>query len=341
MTSIEVSTTKLKKPGHKTADTLTRCAFLGALGGGVLGILAVRAAEAPPRVGLLTNRRSPHVAAFEQGLHELGYVEGRNIVVERRDADGRSERLPELAAELLRLGVSVIVTPDPPSTLAAKRATASVPIVMRFSDDPVERGIVASLARPGANVTGLYSFSGGLHAKRLQLLHETFPSIRRVAVLWNSRFSRTVLTTEGLQGPARALALQLRAFDVRQVSELHAAFRVITRDKMDALFPLRNPLLVANKLDVIRLAANARLPIIYDEREFVEAGGLMAYGANLDDLYRRAATYVDKILRGVKPGDLPVEQPTKFELVVNLKTAEALRLAIPQSVLARADEVIN
>jgi putative ABC transport system substrate-binding protein len=211
---------------------------------------------------------------------------------------------------------------------------------MRFSDDPVERGLVASLARPGANVTGLYSVSGELHAKRLQLLHETFPSIRRVAVLWNSRFSQG-FTREGLQGPARALALQLRTFDVGQVSELHAAFRVITREKMDALFPLRNPVLVANKLDVIRLAANARLPIIYDEREFVEAGGLMAYGANLDDLYRRAATYVDKILRGIKPGDLPVEQPTKFELVVNLKTAKALGLAIPQSVLARADEVIN
>jgi putative ABC transport system substrate-binding protein len=234
-----------------------------------------------------------------------------------------------------------MVTPDPPSTLAAKRATASVPIVMRFSDDPVEHGIVASLARPGANVTGLYSVSGELHAKRLQLLYEAFPWIRRVAVLWNSRFHQAVIITEGLQGPAQALALQLRTFDVRQVSELHVALRLITREKMDALFPLRNPVLVANKLDVIRLAANARLPIIYDEREFVEAGGLMAYGANLDDLYRRAATYVDKILKGVKPGDLPVEQPTKFELVVNLKTAKALGLAVSQSVLARADEVIN
>jgi putative ABC transport system substrate-binding protein len=341
MRSPGASTTTIEERGHQTAATLTRRAFLGALGGGFLRVPAVQAAEAAPRIGLLANRRSPHLAAFEQGLLQLGYVEGRNIVVERRDADGQSQRLPELAANLLRLGVSVMVTPDPPSTLAAMRATTSVPIVMRFSDDPVGRGIVASLARPGGNVTGLYSVSGELHAKRMHLLRETFPSIRRVAVLWNSRFTPAALATEGLQAPARALALQLRTFDVFQASELPAAFRLIAREGIDAVFPLRNPVLVANMLDVIRLTGNARLPTIYDEREFVDAGGLMAYGANLDDLYRRTAIYVDKILRGAKPGDLPVEQPTTFELVVNLKTARALGLTIPQSVLERADEIVK
>jgi putative ABC transport system substrate-binding protein len=321
--------------------TLTRRAFLGALGGGLLGVPTVQAADALPRIGLLANRRSPHLAALDQGLLQLGYVEGRNIVIERRDADGRSQRLPELAADLLRLGVSVMVTPDPPSTLAAMRATTSVPIVMRFSDDPVAHGVVASLARPGGNVTGLYSVSGELHAKRMQLLRETFPSIRRVAVLWNSRFTQAALVLEGLHAPARALGLQLRPFDVVQASELAPAFRLITRDGVDAVLPLRNPVLIANMLQVIRLAGNARVPIIYDEREFVDAGGLMAYGANLDDLYRRAAAYVDKILRGTRPGDLPVEQPTKFELVVNLKTARASGLTIPPSMLERADEIVK
>ena len=307
----------------------------------MLGVTAARAADAPPRIGLLVNNQSTHLAAFEQGLRALGYVEGRTIIVERRNADGRSERLPELAADLVRLGVKVMVTPDPPSTLAAREATVSIPIVMRFTDDPVERGLVASLARPGANVTGLYSVSGELHAKRLQLLYETVPSIRRVAVLWNSDFPQAAATVENLQGPAQALGLQLRTFDVRRASELPEAFRLIARARMDGVFPLRNPVLVASKLEVIQLAAQGRLPIIYDEREFVEAGGLMAYGANLDDLYRRAASYVDKILKGAHPGDLPVEQPTKFELVVNLESAKALRLTIPQSVLERADEIIR
>jgi putative ABC transport system substrate-binding protein len=175
----------------------------------------------------------------------------------------------------------------------------------------------------------------------MQLLRETFPSIRRVAVLWNSRFTQAALATEELQAPARALAVQLRTVDVFEASELPAAFRLIKREGMDAVFPLRNPVLVANMREVVRLAGNARLPIIYDEREFVDAGGLMAYGANLDDLYRRAAAYVDKILRGAKPGELPVEQPTKFELIVNLKTARALGLTIPSSVLERADEIVE
>ena len=211
---------------------------------------------------------------------------------------------------------------------------------MRFSDDPVARGIVASLARPGANITGLYSLSNELHAKRLQLLHETFPSARRIAVLWNSTFSQAI-GPDALSVPARALALEVRTFDARTLSEVRDAFRLIIRERIGAIFPLRNPVLVANKIEVIRLVANARLPAIYDEREFVEAGGLMAYGANLDDLYRRMATYVDRLLKGAKPSDLPVEQPTKFELVVNMKTARALGLTIPQSVLARADDIIE
>ena len=319
---------------------LARRAFLLALGSGVVH-RATHAAEGPPRIGLLVNARSPHLAAFDEGLRELGYVDGRTIVVERRSADGRSERLTELAADLLRLGVIVIVAPDPPSTLAVKRATASVPIVMRFSDDPVASGIVVSLARPGANITGLYSVSAELHAKRLQLLHESFPSIRRIAVLWNSTFPQAVGTPGTLSAPARTLGLELRTFDARQPSEVRDAVRLIVRDRMEAILPLRNPVLVANKLELVRLAANARLPVIYDEREFVEAGGLMAYGANLDDLYRRAATYVDRILKGAKPTDLPVEQPTKFELVVNMKTAKALGWTIPESVLARADGIIK
>ena len=339
--SVELSSAKAPLRSGEGTGTLTRRAFLLMLAGGAVPISAVRAADALPRIGLLANNRSSHLAAFEQGLRELGYVDGRTIIVERRTADGQSERLIELAHELVRLGVIAIVALDPPSTLAAQRATASTPIVMRFSDDPVERGIVASLARPGANITGLYSVSAELHAKRLQLLRETFPSIRRIAVLWNSTFPQAIGTPDALSVPARALALELRTFDARQLSEMRDAFRLIVRDRIDAIFPLRSPVLVANKGEVIKLVANARLPAIYDEREFVEAGGLMAYGANLDDLYRRAATYVDRILKGAKPSDLPVEQPTKFELVVNMKTARALGLTIPQSVLARADELIK
>ena len=341
MTSVEPATRDQRTRDDKSPETLTRRAFLAALGCGFLRVPAVQAAGTPPRIGLLTHRRSPHLAAFQQGLRDLGYVDGRTIVIEQLHADGRPERLPELAARLVRLGVSVIVAPDPPSTLAARRATSSIPIVMRFSDDPVEAGIVASLAQPGANVTGLYSVTGELHAKRLQLLHEAFPSIRRVAVLWNAGFAHAAGTLAELQRPAEALAIQLRAFNVREASELHDAFRLIAREGMDAVFPLRNPVLVANKVELIRLAANARLPIVYDEREFVEAGGLMAYGANLDHLYRRAATYVDKILKGAKPSELPVEQPTVFELVINLKTAKALGLTIPQAMLARGDEIIR
>jgi ABC-type uncharacterized transport system substrate-binding protein len=313
---------------------------------GLLLSCAPLAAEAQqagkiPRIGLLANNAGPHLQAFETGLRELGYVDGKNIVVERRHAKGEPGRLPVLAAELVRLPVDVIVAPDPPSTLAARSATSTIPIVIRSSDDPVELGLVKSLAHPGGNITGVYSLAADLGPKRLELLKEAFPRLTRVAVLWNPPFRAGPDRWREVEHAARSLGLTLVSAEASSPDGLESAFRIALRQRAEALITLRNPLIVAHMSRVVELAAKSRLPAMYDDREFVYVGGLMAYGANLDDLYRRTATYVDKILKGARPGDLPIERATKFDLVINVKTARALALTIPPGFLMRADHTLE
>ena len=279
--------------------------------------------------------------AFRQGLRELGYVEGQNIVIEYRWAERRDERLPDLAAELVSLKVDVIVAGGTPAPLAAKHATRTIPIVMSTAGDPIGSGLVASLARPGGNVTGLSARSPELGGKRLQLLKEVVPGVSRVAVLWNAANPYAALVVRETEAAARTLGVQVQSLEVRGPDDFENALPAAIRGRAGALIVVGDPLLFSYRMRIADFAARNRLPAAYNLREFAEAGGLMAYGENLADLYRRAATYVDKILKGAKPADLPVEQPTKFELVINLKTAKALRLTIPQSVLIRADEVIQ
>jgi len=282
--------------------------------------------------------------ALEEGLRERGYVPGQNIVIEYRFADGKPERLAELAAELVRLKVDVIVTALNPVTVAAKRATATIPIVMTIGLDPVGAGLVTSLARPGGNVTGLtFDVTLEIHAKRLQLLKEIVPRVSRVAFLWNPAFSPadSERSAGAVRDAARKLGVTLQFVEVREGDEFEGAFAAMTRERADSLLAMGGPLLFAHRHRIADLAAKHRLPATYPLREFPESGGLFSYGASLPDLYRRAGTYVDKILKGAKPADLPVEQPTKFEMVINLKTAKALGITIPQSVLIRADEVIQ
>ena len=279
--------------------------------------------------------------AFRQRLRELGYVDGQNIAFEVRSAEGRAERLPDLAADLVRLKVDVIVAGGTPAPLAAKRATTAIPIVMASAGDPVGSGLVASLARPGGNVTGLSLLVPELGGKRLQLLKEVVPGVSRVAVLWNAANPYPVLVWRQTEAAARALGVHLQSLDVRGPDDLEGAFAAATRGRAGALITVEDPLTFGQRKRIVDFAARARLPAMYGFREFVDAGGLMSYAASLADLSRRAATYVDKILKGAKPADLPVEQPTKFELVINLKTAKALGLTIPPSVLIRADQVIQ
>ncbi len=282
--------------------------------------------------------------AFRQGLRDLGYVEGHNLMIEYRSAAGTPERLPALAAELVALKVEVIVAPNTPAALAAKQATRILPIVFIGAGDPVTSGLVTSLARPGGNVTGLSVLSTELVGKWLELLKQAVPGVSRVAVLWqpgamDERTDKEM--QEGAEVAAQALGVRLQFVEARGPADFDRAFSDMTRARAGALTVRPAPMFISERRRLVDLAAKNRLPALYAWKEFVDAGGLMAYGPNLFDLYRRAATYVDKILKGAKPGDLPVEQPTKFELVLNLKTARALGLTIPPSVLARADEVIE
>jgi putative ABC transport system substrate-binding protein len=292
------------------------------------------------RIGFLSSLASPSplVEAFREGLRELGYVEGKNIIIEYRYAEGRREQLPGFAADLVRLNVDVIVTGGRPSTRAAQQATSTIPIVMAASGNPVANGFVASLARPGGNITGLTTIRGDLTGKRLELLKETASKISRVAVLWGPPAASNFKMTEAA---AQLLRLELQSLELHIPGDLEGAFQAATKEGAQALVTLRNPAIFNERKRIAELAIKNRLPAIYDDREFVEAGGLMSYGTNQADLYRRAAVYVDKILKGAKPADLPVEQPTKFELVVNLKTAKQMGLTIPPNVLARADKVIR
>ena len=280
--------------------------------------------------------------ALDEGLRELGYVEGRNIVFERRFAEGRQERLPALAAELVRLNVDVILTGGNPVIAAVKQATATIPVVMAVSRDPVGTGFVASLARPGGNITGLSNDPGpDIHGKLLEFLKQAVPGTSRVAYLWNPVPPGAETYRKVIESAARKLGVTLQPAQVRGRNEFEGAFAAMVRERADAVVVASDPLLFPARSQIVLLAARHRLPAVYGNREYAEVGGLMSYGPNIAHLFRRAATYVDKILKGTKPGDLPVEQPTNFELVINLKTAKALGLTIPSSLLLRADHAIE
>ena len=317
--------------------------------GGLFSPVAAEAQQAAkvPRIGFLVGNLAPNPhlrEALLQGLRDLGYVEGRNVVIEYRDAEGKLERLPALAAELVALKVDVILAPGTLHALAVKQATKTIPIVVIGAADPVRSGLVTSLARPGGNVTGLSNLAPELVGKWLELLTQAVPGVSRLAVLWqpggqDERTERDML--KAAEVAARALGVRLQFVEARGPADFDRAFSDMTRARAGALTVWSTPMFVSERRRLVDLAAKNRLPAVYPWREFVDAGGLMSYGANVADLYRRAATYVDKILKGTKPGDLPVEQATKFELVINLKTATALGITIPQSVLRRADEVIK
>jgi putative ABC transport system substrate-binding protein len=298
-----------------------------------------------PRIGFLATVSpytiSARVEAFRHGLREFGYVEGKNIVIEYRYAEGNLDRLPALAAELVRLKVDVIVTAAPPPTRAAKEATATIPIVMGFDDDPVGSGFVASLAQPGGNVTGLSTLSPEISGKQLELLKEILPKLSRLAVLGTSTRPGNEQSLRETELAARAFGVNLQSLDVRIVQDIEIAFRAASNARAEAVLVLGGPVFNSQRKQVVDLAARNRLPAIYARPEFVEDGGLMNYGVSINDLLNRAATYVVKILKGAKPADLPVEQPTKFELIINLKAAKQIGLTIPPNVLARANRVIK
>ena len=303
-------------------------------------------AQPAPTIGVLSNSGPAgaggrYVDAFRRGLHDLGYSDGRHIVVQLRWSDGHEDRLSALAADLVRANVKVIVTLDPPSTRAAAAATRTVPIVARFSDDPVETHLAASLARPGGNVTGVTSISGELYGKRLEFLRELLPALTRVGVLMDPRNPGSRVALAETQSAASRLGLNVHVFHVETIAELERAVRGAREDRIQALVALRNPLFVRDLARLVHLTNEARLPAIYDERAFATAGGLMTFGANLDDLSRRAAGHVVKILDGANPATLPIEQPTKFELVINSKTAQMLGLTIPPALQLRAEEIIQ
>jgi putative ABC transport system substrate-binding protein len=298
------------------------------------------------RVGLLSPGSSsdplvqPYLDVFRRGLRELGYIEGQSITIEYRWAEGQYERLPDLAAELVRLRVDVIVAVAV-AVRAAKQATQTIPIVMMSADDPVAAGLVASLARPGGNITGLSIIAHDLVAKQLQLLREVLPNVSLVAVLWNPANRSHALQLREAEAAAQALGVQLYTLEAQGPDEIDRAFAAMTRERVGALLVLLDSMLLLQRERIAHLAAKSRLPAVYGLRWHAEDGGLMAFGANQLVHSRRITSYVDKILKGAKPADLPVEQPTKFELVINLKTAKALGLTIPPSVLGRADQVIE
>jgi putative ABC transport system substrate-binding protein len=327
---------------------IERRTFLGTLTGSLLA--APLAAKAQPaakiaRIGYLGRKANSHLhAAFLQGLRDLGYVEGRNVVMEYRDAEGRSERLPALAAELVALKVDVIVAVATPNALAAKQATKTIPVVFTALADPVTSGLVTSLARPGGNITGVSFLAPEQVGKRLERLKEAVPGVSRVAVLWQpgdvpETTAKNLL--KEAEVAARALGVRLQFVEARGPTDFDRAFSDMTRARAGALSVLTSAMFFNERRRLVDLSAKHRLPAGYPWREGADAGGLISYGPNVADLYRRTAFYVDKILKGATPGDLAVEQPTKFELVINLKTAKALGLTIPQSLLQRADQVIE
>jgi putative ABC transport system substrate-binding protein len=318
----------------------------------LLAVAVIAEAQQPKKVSQIgylsagqVKETGARYEAFRQVLRELGYVEGKNIIIEFRSADGKFDRLPALAAELVRLKVDVIVTGGPPSARAAKEATVTIPIVMMQVGDPVGSGFVASLARPGGNITGLSGLAPELSGKRLELLKEIVPKLSRVAVFGTSTSPDNAQSLRVVELAARELKAQLQYLDIRDArnpKDIETAFRAATKGRAEAVLIMLAPAVAsANRTEIVDLAVKSRLPVIYSGRAFVDAGGLMAYGVSVEDLDRRAATYVDKILKGAKPADLPVEQPQKFEFIINLKAAKQIGLTIPPNVLARADKVIK
>jgi len=325
---------------------IRRREFVTLLGGAAAAWpLEARAQPAKlPTIGFLgpltPSVQSKWTAAFVQRLRELGWIEGRTVAIEYRWADGRSERFAEIAAEFVRLKVSVIVTAGTAAVVAAKQATSVIPIVFATAGDPVGTGLVASLARPGGNVTGLSNQSADLAGKRLELLREVVPSLRRLAILANAGSPIGVLEMREAQAAARTLGFEVATVEIRRAQDIAPAFDAL-KGPADALYVCTDPLVTTNRIRINTLALGARLPTMHGTRDYIEAGSLMSYGANYPDMFWRAADYVDKILRGAKPADLPVEQPTKFDLVLNLTTAKVLGLTIPEAFLLRADEVIE
>jgi len=317
---------------------------LGALLFALCGSASAQQPRKIPRIGFLTGgstaANTGRSEAFRQGLHELGYVEGKNIVIEYRYAEEKLDQLPGLATELVRLKMDVIVA-VPTSVRYLREITSTIPIVFAFDDDPVGSGFVASLARPSGNITGLSTQAAELSGKQIELLKEINPKLARVAILGSSTRPGTAQVFMEAQLAAPALSVQLQYLDVAVAKDIETAFQAATQKHADALVVLGSPILNAHRKQIVELAAKSRLPATYNRLEYVEEGGLMTYGVNINDLFRRSATYVDKILKGAKPADLPVEQPKKFEFIINLKAAKQIGLTIPPNVLARADRVIR
>jgi putative ABC transport system substrate-binding protein len=323
---------------------IDRRTFIGTLAGGILAAPFTTFAQQPtklPRIGVLGNEDAPPWEGFRQGMRDLGYVDSRNVTMEWRWSEGKTDRMPALAIELVQLKVDVIVVSSTQATRAAKQATSTIPIVMAVSAYPDKLGLVESLARPGGNVTGLSNLGPELLGKHFELLKEIAPKASRLAVLWNPASPVEALVFKEMLAAAPGAGVQIQSIEMRTPEDSAEAFATATESRADALFAFGNPVNFKNRQLIADFALKRRLPSLYQERLFVESGGLVSYAPRFSDLFRRAATYVDKILKGAKPADLPVEQPTKFELVINLKTAKALDLTIPQSVLLRADEVIQ
>jgi putative tryptophan/tyrosine transport system substrate-binding protein len=320
--------------------------FIMLIGGAAAWPLAASAQQSGklPTIGFLgqstRSATSEWTAAFVQRLRELGWIDGRNVAIEYRWGEGRNERFAEIAAEFVRLKVDVLVTAGTPQVLAAKQATSVIPIVFAVAGDPVGTGLVASLARPGGNVTGLATLAADLAGKRLELLREVVPGLGRLAILGNVGNPLSVLELGEVQAAARTLGLEVHTLEIRRAQDIAPAFEAL-KGHADALYVCIDGLVNTNRIRINTSALGARLPTMHGARDYVEAGGLMSYGPNYPDLFRRSADYVDKILHGAKPGDIPVELPTKFDLIINLTTAKTLGLEVPPTLLARADEVIE
>jgi putative tryptophan/tyrosine transport system substrate-binding protein len=321
-----------------------RRAFIAVLGGAAAWPIAARAQQQAKLLGFLGSgtpeAQSLSHAAFLDRLHELGWIEGRNLSIEYRWANGSTDRAAKFAAEFVQQKVDVIVTYANPMVIATKRATSLIPIIFAAAADPLGTGLVASLAQPGGNVTGLSIQHTDLASKRLELLREMVPSLRRVAIMVNVDNSASILDMGGAEAAGRALNLDVDKFGIRRADDIAPALNEI-KGRADALYVCIDTLLFANRSRIANFALSAKLPTMFSNREYIEAGGLMSYAANFPDLFRRAADYVDKVLRGAKPGDIPVEQPTKFDLIINLKTAKALGLSVPQTLLVAANELIE
>ncbi len=323
---------------------MKRREFIGLLGGAAAWPLTARAQQAVGKIvtiGVLAIEPWPPIDTFRQALNNLGYIEGKNVRFEYRYAEGYNERLPELANDLADLNVDVIVTWGTDAVLAAKQATTTIPIVMGAIGDPLGSGIVTNLARPGGNVTGSSSRAAELESKRLELLKEAVPGLSRAAILFNPTNHYMPLALQSARKGAQMLHVSLAIYEVRDTTTLDAAFVTLTKDRPDALMVPADTFLVSQRSRIAQFAIENKLPSVYTFREYIEAGGLIAYTPNYHDLFRRAASYVDKILKGAKPGELPIGQPTKFQLVINLKTAKALGLVIPRALLVGADQVIE